>query len=792
MKNTNLNAKSLRARKARLNAKIGFVAEPLMVALAALVLIISVFGIRTPAIVRLGYLGLGLSLLTIVLYLWIRRDLGNLPPSTSPKNLDDILESKFLASLGKDSAQMSPRQIWEIAAQQRYGKFICNRLLLPPSSISQTVSAVVADTPKLWQHAEQLMRATKSPELTAGTLVAAVLMTSEPTKTLLMQLKLKPEDVLETYNWIERLDHFFRQPKPYFGGIGRDWATGYTPNLEKYGQNISNGIEIGRGGHFHTLAHNDVLDTIIYNLGQSGTGVALVGETGVGKTSLVYALAERLLQGHDKNLQHYQIVSLNASAIISAGKDNLESQLLTLLGEAVHAGNIIIFLDEAHLFFGEGTGAFNASHVLQPILEKHQLKLIATFTPNEFQGLRAANESIIGHFTNVKINEPSPAVTMSILEDTALTFELHNQSMISYQAIKEAVRLSGQYMQEDAYPGKAISLLDQAAAYAEQGVITANSIGTAIEKTRGIKVGAVQAEEVDQLLNLEQRIHDRMINQSKAVVAVSAALRRTRAGVATTKRPVGSFLFLGPTGVGKTELARSLAATYYGDEKQMIRLDMSEYQQASDVDRLLSDGSGASKSLIMSIREQPFSVVLLDEIEKSHPNILNLLLQMLDEGKITDKNGRPALFTSAIIIATSNAGSVDITQRVASGQNLDSFERPLVDKLIAAGIFRPELINRFDEVALFRPLSQAELGQVAVLMIKDVNKTLSAQSITIQLTEAAMALIIQKGYSPEFGARPMRRIVQKMVEDAVAVRILKNEIKPGQIITLDVNDLGAI
>ena len=224
----------------------------------------------------------------------------------------------------------------------------------------------------------------------------------------------------------------------------------------------------------------------------------------------------------------------------------------------------------------------------------------------------------------------------------------------------------------------------------------------------------------------------------------------------------------------------------------MIRLDMSEYQQAADVDRLLSDGAEASKSLIMSIRQQPFSVVLLDEIEKSHPNILNLMLQMLDEGKLTDKNGRPALFNSAIIIATSNAGSADITQRIAAGQNLDNFQRPLVDKLIAQGLFKPELINRFDEIALFRPLNQAELGQVAVLMINEVNKTLSAQEITIALTEPAMALIVQKGYDPQFGARPMRRIVQKMVEDAVATRILKGEVQPGQTVTMDVNDLGAV
>lgn len=788
----NFNLGSLRARKARLAAKVGFVASPITEAIGVLLLTLGFFGFLQPDLHRLGFLAISVGLLLAIAYLWIKRDICNLPASPTPQGYDDILEPKLLGEFSEGTAQLSPQQAWQLASTQWQARFLCNRLLLDPATIAQTLSNSVNDMPKIWQQAYQLMVATKSPMLDGGTLACTLMVTSEPTKQFLTEMKLKPEDVLEAYNWLERLDKYLKQPKPYFGGIGRDWATGYTPNLEQFGQNISNSIEVGSGGHFHTLAHQDVIDTIIYNLGQGSGGVALVGETGVGKTSLVYALAERLLEGRDKNLQHYQIVSLNASVIISSAKEGLEKLLLTLLSEAIRAGNMIVFLDEAHLFFGEGTGALNASQVLQPIMQKHQLKIIATFTPNEFQGLRVSNSAVTDSFTSVTINEPNEAVTMSILEDTALTFEQTNQSTVSYQALREAIRLSKQYMQEEAYPGKAINLINQSAAYAENGVITDRSVAMAIEKTRGVRVSAVQGAEKDVLLNLEERIHSRMINQSKAVEAVSAALRRTRAGVATTKRPVGSFLFLGPTGVGKTELARSLAATYYGDEHQMIRLDMSEYQQASDVERLLSDGSGQSESLIMAVRKQPFSVILLDEIEKAHPNILNLLLQMLDEGKLTDKNGRPALFNSAIIIATSNAGSADITARIASGQNLDNFERPLVNSLIAKGQFKPELINRFDEIALFRSLNQAELGQVAVLMVKEVNKTLEAQNIIVQLTQPAMDLIVQKGYDPEFGARPMRRVVQKAIEDTIATRILRGEIKPGQTATLDVTDLGAV
>jgi ATP-dependent Clp protease ATP-binding subunit ClpA len=293
------------------------------------------------------------------------------------------------------------------------------------------------------------------------------------------------------------------------------------------------------------------------------------------------------------------------------------------------------------------------------------------------------------------------------------------------------------------------------------------------------------------LLHLEERIHERMINQKRAVTVVASALRRGRAGVSNPKRPVGSFLFLGPTGIGKTELARALAAVYYGAEQQMIRLDMSEYQRPEDVTRLLATGGQSERSLLLAIREQPFSVVLLDEVEKAHPNILNLLLQMLDEGQLTDEQGRPASFRSAIIIATSNAGAADIAQRIKSGDTLDDFERPLIDKLIASGQFKPELVNRFDEVVLFRPLNEEELSLIAQLMLKEVNKTLATQQIAVQLTPEALRQIVHQGYDPEFGARPMRRIIQKTVENAVAVKILRGEVQPGSTITLDTNDLAA-
>jgi len=380
---------------------------------------------------------------------------------------------------------------------------------------------------------------------------------------------------------------------------------------------------------------------------------------------------------------------------------------------------------------------------------------------------------------------------MRILEDTALGLEHQHNILIVYGALHEAYRLSGRYEQDEAYPGKAIKLLEQAVTQASDGVVTSESVQQAIEQTRGVKAGSAAPAEADALLHLEDDIHKRMVNQKRAVEVVSNALRRARAGVTNPKRPIGSFLFLGPTGVGKTELAKAIAATYFGAEGNMIRLDMSEYQQPDDVQRLLATGENETSSLLMQVRQQPFSVVLLDEIEKAHPNILNLLLQLLDEGQLTDSSGRGASFKDCIIIATSNAGADTIREKVAAGQSLEDFAGEFTDQLINSGQFKPELINRFDDLVLFRPLNPDELSQVVRLMLVEINHTLENQNISVDLTDAAVAEIVSRGNDPRLGARPMRRALQKAVEDTVAKKILSGEAQPGSQITLDAADLAA-
>lgn len=777
---------STRARKSRLAHTFGNGLQAALLWAGIGLTVAGVYYLTIGEIPRVGYGSLSIATALLILVLWSHYDLGKVALNLPPKQIDDILEKHLLAALRKP---VTPKSAWRAAMRCPEAKFLCNHLLLTPQQIEDGLSDNEQDMAIVWRQANALIEPELIPDLHAGTLAAALIASSPNAMTVLTSYKLTSKDLIEVLGWLDRQLSYMRQPKPYFGGIGRDWATGFTPTLEQFSQNMSQVVE-HTGGFAHYYSHSDVIDGMINSL-ERDTGVALIGPDGAGKTTLVYGLAQRLLEGRDARLQYYQVVSLNASFILSHTGNQLERLMLELFGEAVAAGNIILFLDDAELFFNQGVGSFDMSQILLPVLKNRRIKIIAAFTPTDWQQLQASHQALTNSFTSISVKEPDEAAIYKVVEDTALIMEHQNKLLISYEAIHEAYRLSGQYLQDQAYPGKVVHLLEQALPYANQGVMARETIQAALEKTRGVKVSTAQAPEADMLLNLEDRIHSRMINQSRAVNVVASALRRGRAGVSNPKRPVGSFLFLGPTGVGKTELARSLAAVYFGDEHQMIRLDMSEYQRPEDVSRLLAGGGQNNRSLLLAIREQPFSVVLLDEIEKAHPSILNLFLQMLDEGQLTDEQGRPASFRSSIIIATSNAGAAEITGRVREGASLDNFERPLIDKLIGDGQFRPELVNRFDEVVLFRPLNEEELAQVAGVMLKEVNRTLAPQQIQVELTPAALKQIVHQGYDPEFGARPMRRIIQKTVENAVAVKILRGETQPGSVITLDIPDLAS-
>jgi len=742
--------------------------------------------------INYGYLLIDLAVLCYIPAVWWQRRLKPLPAGGT--ELNQRLSGDVLARLKSDSVGQ-PAAMWEALRGHWQSRFFLNHLLLTPDMISQNISQDQVAAGLALQNATRIADRNHSPVIELGFVVAGLLLASPGINKLMVQLKAKPEDIEAMADWLGRgLAEDARRGKQKFGGIGRDWAFGYTPLLNRFGQNFSLGIA-KHGAHFDWLANSEGVKDIEAAFDNRAGAVALVGPDGIGKTSTVYALAQKLIEGHTgQRLAYHQVIALNATDILSnaQGTGQLERIMLSLAAEAGHAGHVILFFDDAQLLLGGGPGSFDATQILLTIVQNGATPIIMAFTPNDYQRLKTHNQSLANLLTPVILQELPEADTMRVLEDSALSLESHHKIMVSYEALREAYRLSGRYDQDAAYPGKAIKLLGQSVTHARESIVTTESVQQAIEQTRGVKASSAAPVEADALLHLEDNIHQRMINQSHAVSVVANALRRARAGVTNPNRPIGSFLFLGPTGVGKTELAKSVAATYFGDETSMIRLDMSEYQQPDDVQRLLSTGAGASEanSLLMSIRKQPFTVVLLDEIEKAHPNILNLLLQLLDEGQLTDESGKAASFKDSVIIATSNAGAQEIRERVGKGEKLDNFASQFTDQLIKSGQFKPELLNRFDEMVLFRPLNPKELAQVVQLMLASVNKTLANQNVSVELTPEAIAKIVEVGNDPRLGARPMRRTLQKAVEDTVAQKILKGEAQAGSHIKLDAGDLA--
>jgi ATP-dependent Clp protease ATP-binding subunit ClpC len=783
-----LDLTNARARHARLGRRIDRKGYYLLLAVAAAC--VAGGSVLAALKAHYGYSLVGVGLFAGMPALWWQYYLRHVPPGKS-KDILDRLSSDCLSLLRPGTAY-TPYTLWETIRTDTQTLFITNHLTLQASALLGCFSEEPAALAPILEAAARIADRYESPTVEIGHIAVALIDSSGPIRDMLTYMKLAPADVVAVSDWLHRLRAAIDTRPQSFGGIGRDWASGFTPRLAQFGHNLSAAIE-RHGAHFGALLDSPGVRDVKTAFSQGAGAIALIGPDGIGKTSHAYALAQNVLaEAQDPAMNHKQLVELDATAIISAARQpgQLEYILTGLLNEAVHAGNIILFLDDAQLFFHGGPGSFDATQILLPVIQSRAVKIIFAMTPHDYENLRATNMAFAGLLTPVVLRERADAEVLEIVADNASRFEGQNHLLVTYGAIKSAYTLSGRYETDMAYPGKAIRLLEQSLSHADQGIVTARSVEAAIEQTRGVKAGTATPVEADELLHLEDRIHQRMINQSRAVQVVADALRRARAGVANPKRPIGSFLFLGPTGVGKTELAKAIAATYFGDERTMIRLDMSEYQQESDVARILSDGQHETKSLILSIRQQPFSVLLLDEIEKAHPNILNLLLQMLDEGQLTDTGGRTVSFKDAVVIATSNAGADSIRTHIEQGEELEQFESALTDELIMNGQFKPELINRFDEVVLFRPLKPEELAQIVRLMLAEVNKTLANQNIAVDLTDAAVARIVEAGNDPRLGARPMRRTLQRAVENTVAGKILRHEANPGDHITLDTADLS--
>ncbi|MBB5152595.1 ATP-dependent Clp protease ATP-binding subunit [Saccharopolyspora phatthalungensis] len=539
----------------------------------------------------------------------------------------------------------------------------------------------------------------------------------------------------------------------------------------------------------------------------------LIGEAGVGKTAVVEGLAQKVVKGEvPETLKDKQLYTLDLGSLVAGSRyrGDFEERLKKVLKEIKTRGDIILFIDEIHTLVGAGAaeGAIDAASILKPMLARGELQTIGATTDEEYRKHLAKDPALERRFQPVQVEEPSVARAVEILKGLRSRYEAHHRVSITDAALVAAASLADRYINDRSLPDKAIDLIDEAGARIRirrttepdldvVAEVDDEQIAEVLANWTGIPVFKLTEEETTRLLRMEDELHKRIIGQDDAVKAVSQAIRRTRAGLKDPKRPSGSFIFAGPSGVGKTELSKALAEFLFGDDDALVQIDMGEFHDRYTASRLFGAPPGyvgyeEGGQLTEKVRRKPFSVVLFDEIEKAHQEIYNTLLQVLEDGRLTDGQGRTVDFKNTVLIFTSNLGTQDISKAVglgfSSGQGAESNYERMKNKVNEEmkKHFRPEFLNRIDDVIVFHQLTEAEIIQMVDLLGGRVEKALKGKDMALELTDTAKKLLAKRGFDPVLGARPLRRTIQREIEDKLSEKILFGEVQPGQIVIVDV------
>ncbi|MCD6361521.1 MAG: ATP-dependent Clp protease ATP-binding subunit, partial [Armatimonadetes bacterium] len=639
-----------------------------------------------------------------------------------------------------------------------------------------------------------------------------------------------------------------------------------TPTLDDFSRDLTQLAE--EGALDPVVGRDQELERVIQILcRRTKNNPCLIGEAGVGKTAIAEGLAQRIADGDVPDLlQGRRLVALDLASLVAGTKyrGEFEERMKRVMEEIRAAeGRVIIFIDELHTIVGTGAaeGAMDASNILKPALARGELQCIGATTPDEYRKHVEKTPSLERRFQAVWVDEPSPEETLDILYGIKDRYEEFHRVDLTPEALSAAVDLSSRYIADRALPDKAIDLIDEAGSrvklrqHAEQADWDEDLISDATEQGRdelapptlgldgdsdeivnlnapkpsrdswpaverqdiadivsswtGVPVSSLTEEESERLLNMEAALHERVIGQEEAIATVAKAVRRARAGVKDPRRPTGSFIFLGPTGVGKTLLARVLADYLFGDEDALIRIDMSEYMERFAVSRLIGAPPGyvgydEAGQLSEAVRRRPYSVVLFDEIEKAHPEVFSILLQIMEDGRLTDAQGRTIDFKNTVVIMTSNVGARLISESGRMGfstverdrsadesrRDYERMKSKVTEEMKKT--FSPEFLNRVDDTVVFHALTSEEISRIVQLEVKYLNERLAERELHLTVTEELEALLAERGFDPAMGARPLRRELRRLVEDPLAEHILASNARPGTEIIADVNEAGEV
>ena len=645
-------------------------------------------------------------------------------------------------------------------------------------------------------------------------------------------------------------------------------SQGKTPTLDEFGTNLTQEAKAGKLDPVVGRS-KEIERAIQILGRRTKNNPVLIGEPGVGKTAIASGLAQRIVtKDVPSTLEDKQVISLDMGLLVAGTKfrGEFEERLKGIVDEIRANGNIILVIDELHTLLGTGAvqGGMDAANMLKPALARGELQCMGMTTLDEYRQHIERDAALERRFQPIRVGEPTVPETIEILYGLRQAYEQHHKVKIADEALVAAAKLSDRYISDRFLPDKAIDLVDEAGSRlhlnstassetkklkqelrqvtkekeeavklqdfdlagkkrdeelelqaqlkaaidsneAIAPIVNSEDIAQIVASWTGVPVNKLTESESALLLHLEETLHQRLIGQEEAVTAVSRAIRRARVGLKSPNRPIASFIFSGPTGVGKTELAKALASYFFGSEAAMIRLDMSEYMESHTVSKLIGSPPGyigydEGGQLTEAVRRKPYTVVLFDEIEKAHPDVFNLLLQLLDDGRLTDAQGRTVDFKNTLLIMTSNIGSKVIEKgggglgfELAENQAESKYNyiRSLVNEELKA-FFRPEFLNRLDDIVVFRQLNVDEVRLIADIMLREVSTRLSEQGISLEVTEAFKDRVVKEGYSPNYGARPLRRAIMRLLEDSLAEAMLSGRINEGDTAIVDVDDNGQV